>query len=457
MLETTGVASHPQKASIEQMWREGHRTKHILNWLDDNEYAPIKPGTLESYGRRYWTEDVSVDLDLSDDNDVDSDTAAIRKMLDDLKADGLNAKEITIERKSYPGWTRENPDDPATSSIQESQTHRVKITTGPEVSGVSPLDPAPDLNITVGDVRKWSGENENQCVVFYPDMQVGYWRGSDGLLVESHDEDAIDVAHQITMFLQEDFGVDYVINAGDNADFPEFSTKHMSAPGFWQTTQLTINRLAREAAIQRALAPDAQITWLEGNHEARLTKFLVDRAPQLLGLTKAEESEPIISLPSLCNFDKHGVEFLSGYPDACKWIDGRMRFVHGDLYSATPGATAAKYLAPNVSTLHGHTHRREYLEKTVNMVDGPHTTFAGSPGALCRIDGAVPSTKTGITIEGTQACQTVENWQQGIAIVWIPQDGDPHCEMVSIRNGIAIYGGQTFTSSIESIRQTRGY
>src|SRR5690606_29598869 len=102
-------------------------------------------------------------------------------------------------------------------------------------------------------------------------------------------------------------------------DLPAFGS-HRSAPAFMHTTQMAIDRAAEEAAIQRQLAPDADIVWLEGNHESRLTKYLVDRAPALVGLNKGgQTAQPVMSLSNLCRFDEYGIEYLEPYPDAELW------------------------------------------------------------------------------------------------------------------------------------------
>jgi hypothetical protein len=45
-----------------------------------------------------------------------------------------------------------------------------------------------------------------------------------------------------------------------------------------------------------ALAPDAAIHWLAGNHDQRLIDWLTDHAPQLIGLRRAGAGaqEPVI-------------------------------------------------------------------------------------------------------------------------------------------------------------------
>lgn len=175
--------------------------------------------------------------------------------------------------------------------------------------------------------------------------------------------------------------------------------------------------------------------FLTGN--SRLTNYLTDKATPVLALSRAGEDQPVVSVPHLCRFEDYDVEFLGPYPDTEFWVNDHFRLEHGSLYSSTPGGTAAKHLKNGVSVGHGHTHRVEYLQETRHTPRGPRTHFAGSPGCLCRIDGAVPSAKTGITAKGKQAKQKSENWQQGLWLFKYQPEGD---QLVTL-DQISIWGG----------------
>jgi hypothetical protein len=218
------------------------------------------------------------------------------------------------------------------------------------------------------------------------------------------------------------------------------------------TTQSALNRASEEVAIQRAIAPDARIAWIEGNHEQRLTNFLVDKAPNLLGITRANENNPVNSVPYLCRFDEYDVEWISPYPDGEIWVNDHLRFEHGHAYSSTPGGTAAKHLKNGVSVGYGHIHRKEFLEETRHTANGPRTHFAGSPGCLCRIDSKVPSSKTGIDSRGAQSGSKTENWQNGIWFFWYQTTGKQlaKIEDVSIWGGWAIHNGREFFSTVDA-------
>jgi len=288
-------------------------------------------------------------------------------------------------------------------------------------------------------------------------MQIGFVQSllgaSERILETTHDEAAIDVAHQVIGYLDQiysgDGGVDLIVLAGDILDLPEFTT-HRTAPGYLSNTQSTIDRGGTECAVLRELAPNAEIKWLQGNHEARLINALVDKTPNLVGLSQAndENRQPVISIPYLLRMSEFGVDYIDGYPDGEFWVNPYFRCEHGSVVRSGPGQTAAKYLSTGVSTLYGHHHHREMLYQRINTHSGSRVIFSGSPGCLARIDGVVPSSKTGIKSTGKQKSSHHEAWHQGITVFWYTED-DAWLESVNIENGYAFYRGQEFSATVD--------
>jgi hypothetical protein len=227
---------------------------------------------------------------------------------------------------------------------------------------------------------------------------------------------------------------------GDNLDLPELG-KYRLSPAFQQTTQASIDRATEICAETRAAAPNAKISWLAGNHEERLTNFMLDNAMAAFGIKQGKhpESWPVLSVPNLCRLDDFGIEYLSGYPASMVWINEHIKVIHGDIVRSG-GSTAMAYLKrEKISVIYGHIHRREWAEMTREDYDGPKTVTAASPGCLARIDGAVPSTKGGTDLDG-RPLKRHENWQQGLAVVQYEEgDGKFNMEMVTIREGWSLY------------------
>lgn len=450
-----GVGKHPYKSYMEELWRAGWRATDIASMLEKEGKPGVKIENLARYGQRNWSQQnpqAVTTIELEEERQDDDDTVAqARRLIADVEASGVGTvKSVTIGQKKYQGWIRDG-DGPAVSDELTSAARTITITPTPQPEKI-PLVQAGPTTVTLKGGSKNGGTKPDgfKVGVFLPDMQMGYFDSPNGEHTV-HDEAAIDVAHQIMADLQATHGIDLVVNAGDNIDFPEFSS-HRSAPGFWGTTQKALNRAEQEAAMQRALAPDARIVWLAGNHEQRLTNFLVDKAPALVGLARAGEGIPLLSIPYICRFQEHGIEYMEPFPDAVFWVNEHLKFEHGSVHASGIGATAAKQSAHGTCVGYGHIHRQEMVAVTRDTAKGARTHWAGSPGCLCRIDGAVPSTKTGISEAGTQVRNKAENWQQGIWVFFYEEGGRqfaPLPEVIQIWDGWAQWRGKVYTASVD--------
>jgi len=281
------------------------------------------------------------------------------------------------------------------------------------------------------------------CVIL-PDIQIGYFRNKAGELEPTHDESAITVAIQFVA----DTKPDEIVLLGDNLDLPEMG-KYLLYPSYQQTTQASIDRATTLCAEIRREAPSAKITWLAGNHEERMPKFLVTNASAAYGLRKGNtpESWPVLSVPYLCRMDDFDITYKPGYPAGDYWLNEKLRIIHGDRVKSS-GSTANVYLnAEKTSVIYGHIHRIETAYKTREDYDGPKTIMAASPGCLARIDGAIHSTKGGVDLDG-RPIRRHENWQQGVAIIHYQNKGEHrftyHC--VPIYDGWAMYQGTEYSA-----------
>ena len=287
-----------------------------------------------------------------------------------------------------------------------------------------------------------------KCFIF-PDIQIGYFATASGELEPIHDERAIAVALAIC----KDVNPQLVVMVGDNLDLAELG-KYVVTPAYQRTTQATIDRATVLGAQIRAAAPRAKIVWLAGNHEERLSKYILMNASASFGLKRGNTPTewPVMSVPYLCRFDQSDIEYKPGYPAAHFWVTPELRIIHGDKV-ASGGSTAHKYLASEkVSVVYGHIHRREWAERSRDDFDGPRTVMAASPGCLCRVDGAIPSVKGGIDLEGRPITRT-EDWQQGVAVIpYDPVSGRFVYEQVAITNGWAMYRGKEYEATIDPYR-----
>ena len=432
-----GVSDHPAKNQMEEIWKAGGRAKQIVQFLEENGFPLVKESTVARYGQRFWNEKVNVVADVSTDE--------ISSVLNDIEANGVaHVTKMAYTKKNFPGW--EKIDGENVQVEKESSAWNIELVPAPPRPEKASI---PKFKVAVKEAKQQKPTGWKVGVVI-PDPQIGYFRDVDGNLTTTHDESALDVCHQISLNLQNTYGLDLTVILGDNHDFSAFSS-HRSAPGYTINTQLEIDRFGTEVAMQREIAPDAEIVVLSGNHDDRLNKAIIDKLPALTGIAKANSREPILSIANLCRFDEYNITSIEAYPDGEYWANDYLRFEHGHLVSSAPGSTSAKHLSDSkVSTIFGHTHRQELVYSRVRGRNGSRPIFAGTPGTTARIDGVLPSSSTGITSAGKQAGKKTEKWQQGMFVVWYQTEGDQKAvvEPVLIEEGVALYGGRIFTSTV---------
>jgi hypothetical protein len=387
-----------------------------------DEFAVAEPGAKAQRSRKV----VDTIADLLERNGIDpDDIGGVQKV------------------KLYQGYYKDN----------EGVAHTVDMTgislspsweNGPEWPVVQPGAP---VVVRPQKITPAKRTDTLERAMTLPDIQMGYYADNNGKLHPSHDEAALDVALQLVRLIQPSI----IVLHGDNADLPEMS-RYRLTPKFARTTQATIDRLTRFGAQLRASAgPDCEIHWLEGNHEVRLSNYLLDNAVAAYGLKRgdAPASWPVLSIPYLCRLDDVNIKYVPGYPANEVWINDRLRVVHGS-HVVSNGSTAHRYLANERSSIvYGHIHRREWAERTRQSFDGPRTILAMSPGCLARTTGEVPSTKGGVDLDGVPI-KTVEDWQQGVAVFAFERgDGRFIPEQVPIIDGWTIYHGREIMAAVD--------
>jgi predicted phosphodiesterase len=371
----------------------------------------------------------------------------IAALAEHLERSGITVDEIGRVSKlgGYQGLTK----DPETGEATIHDLHKWEIspafTEGPSWQ---PVDRGPAVRLPKRSTTPSSSSGWSTAIV-WPDTQIGYYRGADGELVATHDEAAIEVALAIVRAVAPDL----VVRVGDDLDLPELG-KYRTTPAFAGTTQASIDRSTILAAEQRdAAGPDATIVYLAGNHEERLSNYVLDNARAAYGLRRGRFVEeapaawPVFSVPYLCRLDEFGVEYRPGFPASDVEIGTELRAVHG-LHVTSRGQTATKYLDREKSSIvYGHIHRREFAARTFVHNGTAREIFAASPGCLARLDGAVPSTKGGTDLDGRPILGRPEDWQQGVGVVH-HRPGAVVYENVAISADgpvrWAFYGGKTY-------------
>src|SRR6476659_8379896 len=96
-----------------------------------------------------------------------------------------------------------------------------------------------------------------------------------------------------------DVKADAIFQIGDGIDFPQVSRWTKGTAGeYAPTLQEHITGWTDVLRQLREIAPDAKITWLEGNHDLRLTEFVKQYAAPLVTL-EALSTPELFKLESL--------------------------------------------------------------------------------------------------------------------------------------------------------------
>ncbi len=164
---------------------------------------------------------------------------------------------------------------------------------------------------------------------------------------------------------------------------------------FSKEKRLAINELIK----LRDLFPDTKIILLEGNHEVRLSNYLMDKAPELYDL-------PELAIPELLKLEPLDIEYISNKDRLEKGLPpislGSLYVLHGhEVKMGWGGVNLARtmYLKTHVNVIFGHHHQsQQYIMK---KLDHEHDG-AWLVGGLCRL---------------SQPGNAHNNWVNGFATV----------------------------------------
>lgn len=308
------------------------------------------------------------------------------------------------------------------------------------------------VTVKVKTIRKKRIQTDLSCAVIFPDAQVSYWRDSNDEWHTTHDEAALDISRQVLADVEAEHGVDMVIDLGDLLDATNFS-RHRSAPAQIDrfTFKKSVARAQQELASRSQLAPNAERWLIPGNHENRITLFLVDCAPWLMGLT-IDGQDPVLSLEWLLQTEAIGWNVAEAYPEGAVYLNDNTVAIHGTVAKGVPGASAAEYLKQaEMNTIFGHTPRAQTVQRTVARHGQTRSYVAHTPGGLMRVDGAVPSGFSGTTISGDPALARGTAWDQGLSVVFYDPEGTtvPVIETVAIFGGRGVWRGRVYEASVD--------
>ena len=272
-----------------------------------------------------------------------------------------------------------------------------------------------------------------KTAVVLPDLQLGFLRDKEtGELTPFHDRKCMDLSLKVIKEEQPDT----VILLGDMLDLAEWSLKFQRKPSMFFTTQATLIELNWFLAQIRKIVPSAKIIYLEGNHEDRITRAIVENMKAAYQLKSADnvEGKPMLSIENMLGLESLGVEYRGDYPNNQYWINDNLVCAHGNNVSSVPGKTAGNAVKDARATMiMGHSHRLEMASKTIYARRGDITYRAISLGCMCKIGGKTPGTKE------------KQNWQNALGVVKY-KEGNSIFEIhpLFIQHGKMIWNNKVF-------------
>jgi len=261
-------------------------------------------------------------------------------------------------------------------------------------------------------------EPDHRTALLVPDSQHGFrWGPNRRDLLPMHDMAACDAVLQVAQRMQPDD----IVLLGDMLDLAEWSTKYPRPMDLRDTSQASIDALHYWLAELRVACPAARIIYLEGNHEDRIKRLLVERAAHAADLHAVGDDRPALSVPRLLALDDLGIEYVEPYGEAY-YLSPRVMVHHGDKVRSGGGATTqAVVKEARVSTGFGHVHRVSIAHRTVYDEQGARVLTAATPGCLC-------------DTRRTPAAASRLDWQQGYGVVHYGPGYD-HWSVHTIQNG----------------------
>lgn len=328
----------------------------------------------------------------------------------------------------------------ADGNAQVLDLRKISIKTRPRPT-LDDLIAKPVVPAIIKPSRAKIPNRDHKTIFVFGDAQIGY-RRIDGEYVPIHDETAISAAVALARHLRPNV----VVDLGDTVDFSELSRFPADSNHFYTgTLQRSLQRTHEMYAEFTAVTPGATRVAVDSNHVKRLDSYFLNRTPVVHGLKATNNKYPLLSFPNLVDLDDAKWEFASGYEGAEYEYADDLAFIHGR-FAVSKGSTAAKLSQENHdrNVVQGHKHSIESHWYT----DRRGKKFGAFVcGALCRIDGVVPSYHSSVQVSG-QPNRRFENWQNGVMVIHDYGQGNYQFDQVPINNGVIYYNGKQFVGEV---------
>lgn len=211
---------------------------------------------------------------------------------------------------------------------------------------------------------------------------------------------------------------------GDFADFYWFSLhdKLPSGMGIKDRLKDEIHKCIEKLKELRELFPDAEINFVEGNHEFRMVRYICKKCPELYEL---------FTLPELLQFDQLGIKHIPfGKTQLHRVLDTDLYMRHQP-YNAGKNCASGTAHAKGISLMFGHTHRKQSY--TYQRADGVEVTC---------ISGGWLGDRNAPVFDYMDS----DNWAQSFNFVFSHGKGAWHIHEIDIKNHKAVYNGYVYTN-----------
>ena len=209
---------------------------------------------------------------------------------------------------------------------------------------------------------------------------------------------------------------------GDFADFL-WASLHGKMPELMsvkETLKDEIYQCIQKLKQLRELFPNAKINFIEGNHEQRMVRYIVQKCPELYEL---------FTLPELLQFDQHNVHYIPfGRNQLHRVLDTDL-FIRHQPYNGGKNCASGTAHSKGINLLFGHTHRKQSY--TFKKADGERVT--------CISGGWLGDPEAPIF-----AYADHDNWVQCFSFVFSNGGSDWHIHEIDIKNHKAVYNGYVY-------------
>lgn len=232
-------------------------------------------------------------------------------------------------------------------------------------------------------------------------------------------------AVQLVLDAFEDIHIDHLILNGDIVDFYNLSNHGPKNPDVQAILEDELIWGEEFLAELRKKFPDTKITYLFGNHEYRLDRFIMNNCPAFWNILRLEK---------MFNLEKLGIEY---FPYNHKYVIGksRLRAQHSPPSYSKMGAMVSLENKLDASYIYGCTHRWQHATRTGDTGEIYHAWFNGWLGS---------TTLSEQHAKVFSFAKGHENWQQCAAVVTLINDKEYHVQQIPFLNNRIVLEGNIY-------------